>query len=581
MNLAQVPAKLMKTTSHLATPPHGFARRQAPLTSTTGAVPRAGAGRDPSVARSRRILGLLGLVWVFAMGGAFAQLASPPLPENLTYQGFLVDANGAPLGTNAPANYDVVFRLWADPLSNDSANNLIWSEQQTVTVDKGYFSVLLGAGSSYSSEPYPKLSSTFARPDANARYMEVTVLGIGPASTPNVTILPRLRLLPGPYAFLAQYARAAGSLVTASNQTVLSVSSTNVGINTASPSTALEVKGTITATAFAGSNATFSGTVTAPAFSGSDAKLSGTVTASTFSGANATLTGTVNAQTFSGVNGTFTSLNVNGGLHAKGGPPGANDNNNTGYMFSAPGDSDSGMSSSAQGQIEFYNNSSEVMRVKDGMVGIGTTAPGAMLDINSKSQGNATSGGLRLEDPSDSGYWNIHPWSVYFNFFGYTGYLDYLVFSFGNNETASSPVYSYLSTSTTGLITTSDRRSKKDIEPMGPCLDRVMALKPSTFRYQSAPEGTPVNYGFIAQDIEEQFPDLVQEMNGLKTLAGAGITAINTRGLQELTQQVRQKEERIQHLESEMERLKSLVESLSRDRAADPRRPAPPQAADR
>ncbi|MBM3882741.1 MAG: hypothetical protein FJ387_23965, partial [Verrucomicrobia bacterium] len=70
---------------------------------------------------------------------ALAQANSNP-PERLTYQGFLVDANGTALGNSAPRNYDNVFRLY----DNQSAGNLKWAEQQTVTVDKGYFSVLLG-----------------------------------------------------------------------------------------------------------------------------------------------------------------------------------------------------------------------------------------------------------------------------------------------------------------------------------------------------------------------------------------------------------------------------------------------------
>ena len=31
-------------------------------------------------------------------------------PERMTYQGYLVDGNGDPLGGSIPANYDVVFQ---------------------------------------------------------------------------------------------------------------------------------------------------------------------------------------------------------------------------------------------------------------------------------------------------------------------------------------------------------------------------------------------------------------------------------------------------------------------------------------
>ena len=71
-------------------------------------------------------------------GVARAADANPP--ERMTYQGYLVDGNGDPLGNSAPANYDIVFRLYKEKSGSQDA---IWAEQQTVTVDKGYFSILL------------------------------------------------------------------------------------------------------------------------------------------------------------------------------------------------------------------------------------------------------------------------------------------------------------------------------------------------------------------------------------------------------------------------------------------------------
>ena len=32
-------------------------------------------------------------------------------PERMTYQGYLVDGNGDPLGNSAPVNYDVIFEF--------------------------------------------------------------------------------------------------------------------------------------------------------------------------------------------------------------------------------------------------------------------------------------------------------------------------------------------------------------------------------------------------------------------------------------------------------------------------------------
>ena len=77
------------------------------------------------------------------------------------------------------------------------------------------------------------------------------------------------------------------------------------------------------------------------------------------------------------------SLEVTGGIRARGGAPGAQGANNNGYAFSGgSGDSDSGMFSSADGTLEFYINSSEQVRITSaGRVGIGTISPSTALHV--------------------------------------------------------------------------------------------------------------------------------------------------------------------------------------------------------
>ena len=128
--------------------------------------------------------------------------ADPKPPESMTYQGYLVDVNGDPLGNSAPANYDVVFRIY----NAKSGGEPIWTEQQTITVDKGYFSVLLGEGSSFGNEPYSEqISTVFVGEDISDRFIGITVSGI--SGGVDLEIAPRLRLVTSPYSFTATQAR--------------------------------------------------------------------------------------------------------------------------------------------------------------------------------------------------------------------------------------------------------------------------------------------------------------------------------------------------------------------------------------
>ena len=143
------------------------------------------------------------VVGVLAFGQVGQIIAADPKPpESMTYQGYLVDSNGVPLGNSSPANYDVVFRIY----NAKSGGEPIWSEVQTITVDKGYFSVLLGEGSAYANESYTKqISTVFVGQDISDRFIGITVSGISNGA--DLEITPRLRLVTSPYSFTATHAR--------------------------------------------------------------------------------------------------------------------------------------------------------------------------------------------------------------------------------------------------------------------------------------------------------------------------------------------------------------------------------------
>ena len=190
----------------------------------------AAVTHDPSnsLFMLKRTLHRVVLLLVLALTGApllsSAQLNSSP-PGLLNYQGYLTDANGIPLGNGNPTNYPVQFRIYNDPTAS-GVTNLIWGELQLVTVDRGYFTVLLGSGTAIAGSPWTNnLTGLFTAPDASSRYVGMTAPGLS-----SVEILPRLRLLASPYALLAANAVNAANLVNSSGTPLINASGNTVNI---------------------------------------------------------------------------------------------------------------------------------------------------------------------------------------------------------------------------------------------------------------------------------------------------------------------------------------------------------------
>lgn len=202
---------------------------------------RITARNHPHRARSRtRTLcaGLLLTGFILVPPSLTLRAAETKPPDVMSYQGYLVDANGVPLAPNNPANYPVIFRIY----DQATGGNRLWSEQQIVTIDKGNFSVLLGEGTEVQGESRPSLSDIFGGSPlavgSSERYLDITVTVNGQP----LNILPRLRLLPGPYAYLARYAN---SLVDVNGQPLA----------TAGVGNSLVVNGSITANSLFGNGA--------------------------------------------------------------------------------------------------------------------------------------------------------------------------------------------------------------------------------------------------------------------------------------------------------------------------------------
>lgn len=132
---------------------------------------------------------------------------------------------------------------------------------------------------------------------------------------------------------------------------------------------------------------------------------------------------------------------------------------------------------------------------------------------------------------------------------------------------------------TGALINASDRKLKKNIEDMTPVLDKVMQLEPKTYEfdrenYAYANLAKGPQMGFIAQNVQELFPTVVQERRhifptGIDEEAGKEIeeelTILNMKSMEMipiLTKAIQEQQELIQALQDQVKELKDENEAI-------------------
>ena len=331
---------------------------------------------------------------------AGAQTVTTAVPGFISYQGRVLDLAGAPVGVGVPVNRTVIFRIWDHP-SNTADANLIYSEQQTVTISEGEFSVLVGqgvatAGSQFGFSETPKGPPSGLIVNAfqgSGRYLGVTI-DDGTAAVDN-EITPRQQIVTSAFAFRARFAETLGT----SAGTALNVlDNGHIGIGNTQPPSLFTITGSNNSTSTSTPQLliTDSGDPNERLRIGLDSTGNGRGFIQSFkegTGATSLLLnpnggfvgiGTVNPET---------ALDVAGGIRAGASVAGSLN----GYTFRSPGETDGGMFSSADGLIEFRTDNTERMRINNaGNVGIGATNPMASLGYPSDWRG------LHLQVPANA-----------------------------------------------------------------------------------------------------------------------------------------------------------------------------------
>ena len=118
----------------------------------------------------------------------------------------------------------------------------------------------------------------------------------------------------------------------------------------------------------------------------------------------------------------------------------------------------------------------------------------------------------------------------------------------------------------------SSRRYKEDIHDMGAASDGLLRLRPVTFRYKKAYDdgSKPVQYGLIAEEVNEVYPDLVvRNKDGqVETVQYYKLDAMLLNEVQKLAKAHAADQSRIAELQAQTEKLQSQVAEQQKQIAA-------------
>jgi hypothetical protein len=236
-----------------------------------------------------------------------------------------------------------------------------------------------------------------------------------------------------------------------------------------------------------------------------------------------------------------------------------------------PGTDNSGSSSP-------WSSSGSVVSYTGGDVGIGTSSPSEMLEVDGTAKVADIITNEIKDGPSRSNWLEIEADTIDFgsvervfdNGFREIGFNASLVPETDDFDDIGSSINRWEDIyATNGTIQTSDRRSKKDITNLDYGLEEVMAIRPVTFRWKDKPQEKK-KIGVIAQQIQPILSEVVKTHDWKRTEDGQLKKVKNERlgvyyadMIPVLIKAIQEQQSQIENLKKQKEELEELRRTVA------------------
>ncbi len=199
-----------------------------------------------------------------------------------------------------------------------------------------------------------------------------------------------------------------------------------------------------------------------------------------------------------------------------------------------------------------FTDNGNIFTRNDGRIGVGLSNWEIQRALHIKSEHQSEA--LRMTASNSHKSWNL----------GISAITDNLHFRYmeDGNTDSSATLRAWISPEDGAYTTSSDHSIKDDVAYLDGILERFLNLQPASYRYNNGPASEHRSIGFVAQEVQEIFPELIREEEEIIGLAYSDFAILSVQAIREQQEIIDEQQALIEAQSQELEQLRSQQKSI-------------------